>query len=29
MEIIRNYVISYGVIRYKLDPDKFILEENK
>ena len=29
MKIMRNYVISYGVIRYKLEPDKSILEENE
>ena len=29
IEIIRNYVISYKVIRHKLEPGRFILEENK
>jgi len=29
MEIMRNHVISYGVIEYEREPDRFILEENK
>ena len=29
IEIIRNYVISYKVIRHKLEPGRSILEENK
>ena len=29
MEIIRNYVISNGVIRHKKKPGIFVLEKNK
>jgi len=29
MEIMRNHVISNKVIRYKLEPDKSVLKENK
>jgi len=27
MKIIKNYVISYGVIKYEIELDKSILEE--
>ena len=29
IEIMRNHVISYGVIEYELKLDRFILKENK